>query len=319
MFKAGGRVMAQPNYRMATKHGRLFKNIQRYPQLYWMILPVIAYFIIFHYVPMYGIQIAFRDFYPGISITAAKWVGFENFERFFHTYMFPRVMINTLRISLMGLILGFPMPVLLALMLNYLPKHGLRRVLQMTSYAPYFISAISMAGILTIFLSERGIVNVLLRTLSGKSIDFLGKGSLFAWIYVIGNIWKNMGWNSIIYIAALAGIDPSLYESARIDGATKAQTILYIDIPLIMPTMTILLILNCGNLLSVGWEQILQMQNTLNLSHSEIISTYTYKIGLVSGEYSYSAAIGMFNSVINLIILMVVNTVSRKVGETSLW
>ena len=297
----------------------LVRNLLRHYELYIMVLPAVVYIFVFCYIPMYGVQIAFRDFYPGYTITGSRWLGLENIIRFFNTYMCAQVIGNTLRISIMSLLFGFPLPILLALQLNTLTRLRLKKSLQMVSYAPYFISVTCMAGIMQIMLSQRGIVTQALGLVGFSQENYLGIPSAFSWVYALCNTWKGAGWNSIIYISALAGVDMQLYEAARIDGANRLQMIRHIDIPSIMPTVVILLILNCGQIMSVGWEMILLLQNAVNLDTSEVISTYTYKVGLKSGEYSYSTAIGLFNSVVNLTLLVVVNTFARKVGETSLW
>lgn len=297
----------------------LIRNLLRHYELYLMVLPAVVYIFIFCYIPMYGVQIAFRDFYPGLSVTGSEWLGMYNIIRFFNTYMCPQVIGNTLRISLMSLLFGFPIPILLAVQLNSLTRLRLKKTLQMVSYAPYFISVTCMAGIIQIMLAQRGVITQILELLGFGETNYLGIPSAFSWVYALFGTWKSAGWNSIIYISALAGVDMQLYEAARIDGASKVQMIRHIDIPSIAPTAVILLILNCGQIMSVGWEMILLLQNSVNLPASEVISTYTYKVGLVSGEYSYSTAIGLFNSVVNLTLLVIVNTFARKVGETSLW
>ncbi|MDD6884860.1 MAG: ABC transporter permease subunit [Eubacteriales bacterium] len=289
-------------------------------ELYLLALPAVIYFVVFCYLPMYGIQLAFRDYYPGLSsITKAEWIGLSNFRRFFRSYQSIKVIVNTLRISLLSLALSFPIPVLLALMLNEQRHTGLKKTLQTLSYAPHFISAVCMAGMLMLYCAESGLVNRIIELFGGKRSNLMASGPAFPWIYVLGNVWKNAGWSSIIYIAALSSVDISLYEAAVLDGANKAQRIWHIDLPSIVPTMVILLILNCGSIMSVGWEQILLMQNPLNTEYSEIISTYTYKVGLQNSDFSYSTSIGLFNSLVNFLLLVIVNAISAKVGEVSLW
>ena len=278
---------------------RLYRNIVKHYELYLLVLPAIAFFIIFHYIPMYGAQIAFRDYFPGWSMSESEWVGLDNFRRFFRSYQSSVVITNTLRISLMGLVLGFPGPIILALMLNNVKNLQFKKTVQSLTYAPYFISVVAMAGIILIFSSTNGLLNSFRVMFGGERIQFMGKASYFPWIYVLANIWKNLGWNSIIYIAALASVDTELYEAARIDGASRLRIVRYIEIPSILPTIVVLLILNTGRIMSVGHEQILLLQNSLNRQTSEIISTYTYQIGLVQADFSYATAIGLFNSVIN--------------------
>jgi len=299
---------------------RLRRNICDHYELYLLALPAIAYFIIFCYMPMYGVQLAFRRYVPGLSsITDAKWIGLKNFQRFFRSYQSMKVIVNTLRISFLSLALSFPIPILLALMLNEQRSRALKKTLQTLSYAPHFISAVCMAGILSLYCSESGIVNSIIGFFGGEKKNLLGISSAFPWVYVLGNVWKNAGWSSIIYIAALSGVDQSLYEAAALDGANKVQRIWHIDLPSILPTLVILLILNCGSIMSVGWEQILLMQNPLNTETSEIISTYTYKVGLQDSDFSYSTSIGLFNSIVNFLLLVIVNWIAGRVGEVSLW
>ncbi|MBR3872868.1 MAG: sugar ABC transporter permease [Clostridia bacterium] len=269
---------------------------------------------------MYGVQIAFKDFRANLGITGSPWVGLKHFERFVTTLSFSTLMTNTLRISLMTLVLGFPVPILFALLINEIRFTRYRKAIQTISYAPHFISTVVMVSMLTIFLDKNyGIVNKLIGVLGIGPYDFMTKGSWFAAIYVISGIWQNVGWDAILYIAALAGVDMELHEAAMIDGATRLKRIIHINIPSILPTITIMLILACGKVMSVGFEKVFLMQNPLNTSHSEIISTFVYKAGLQSAQYSFSTAIGLFNSVINLILLLSVNTLAKKLGETSLW
>ena len=303
---------------MKRKDG-LFKNIKQHYQLYLIFLPVLLYFAIFCYGPMYVIQIAFRDYYPGMRYTEADWVGFSNFLRFFRSYQFKPVLINTLSISLLNLILGLPLPIILALILNEIRYTKLKKTLQTISYAPHFISTVAMAGLILTFTSERGLLNQIITSLGGNAVSFMSEPRMFKWVYVISHVWQGAGWGSIIYIAALSSVDTSLYEAAEIDGAGRLQKIWNVDLPCILPTIVIMLILNCGKIMSIGYEQILMLQNDLNKSASQIISTYTYEIGLLQYDYSYSTAIGLFNSIINLILLVSVNWFSRKVTETSLW
>ena len=297
----------------------LGRNIVRHWELYLLVRPAVVYFAIFHYAPLYGIQIAFRNYYPGFSITQSEFIGLEHFARFFQSFQSKRIIWNTLRISLMNLVIGFPGPVLLALMLNQVTNLRYKKTVQTVSYAPYFISAVAMAGMITLFFSTNGMFNGMRKLMGLPSVQFMGKSQLFPWIYVLSNVWKNLGWNSIIYIAALASVEMDLYEAARIDGANKLHIIWHIEIPSIMPTMVVLLIMNCGRVMSVGHEQILLLQNSLNSPTSEIISTYVYKMGLLNNDYGYSTAVGLFNSVVNLILLVAVNWISRRIGSSSLW
>lgn len=286
--------------------------------LYLFLLPTLCYLLIFHYWPMYGVQIAFRNFKPVKGIWGSPWVGMKNFEKFFNSYMFKDLLTNTIVLSLYQIFAAFAFPIILALLLNYCVSNKLRKVTQMATYAPHFISTVVLVGMLNVFLSESGIINQLLNLLGLRSIPFLSDARLFRHIYVWSHIWQRTGYNSVIYIAALAGVSPELHEAAIVDGANKLQRILHIDLPAILPTAIILLIMSTGNMLSLGFEKVYLMQNDLNLGVSEIISTYVYKIGLLNAQYSYSTAIGLFNNVINLIVLLTVNKIADKVSGTSL-
>lgn len=300
--------------------GRFLKNLRKYWQYYILLLPALAYFLIFCYGPMYGAQIAFRNFNARDGITGSAWVGFAHFERFFRSPYFGSLLRNTFVISIYGLLAGFPLPILLALSLNELKGTKVKKLVQTVTYAPYFISTVVMCGMLIAFLNPNtGIINKLIAALGGEPVPFLSEAALFPSIYVWSGVWQGTGWGSVIYFAALSGVDPQLLEAATLDGATRWQKIWYVNLPALMPTIVIMLIMNCGSLLSVGYEKAFLLQNALNLETSEVISTYVYKTGLVSAQYSFSTAIGLFNSVVNLILLVTVNAVSRRIGENSLW
>ena len=300
--------------------GRFLKNLRKYWQYYILLLPALAYFLIFCYGPMYGAQIAFRNFNARDGITGSAWVGFAHFERFFRSPYFGILLRNTFVISIYGLLAGFPLPILLALSLNELKGTKVKKLAQTDTYAPYFISTVVMCGMLIAFLNPNtGIINKLIAALGGEPVPFLSEAALFPSIYVWSGVWQGTGWGSVIYFAALSGVDPQLLEAATLDGATRWQKIWYVNLPALMPTIVIMLIMNCGSLLSVGYEKAFLLQNALNLETSEVISTYVYKTGLVSAQYSFSTAIGLFNSVVNLILLVTVNAVSRRIGENSLW
>lgn len=289
-------------------------------QLYVFLLPAVIYFLVFCYGPMYGVQIAFKDFSPSKGIMGSPWVGLEHFERFFNAYYFWNLIRNTLTISIYSLAVNFVLPVLLALLLNEMKQGKLKSAVQTATYAPYFISAVVFCGMITTFLSpSSGIVNKAIEAFGGEAVPFLTTPKLFPSVYVWTNAWQQTGWGSIIYLATLSGVDEQLHEAARIDGATRFQRIWHINIPHLLPTMITLLILNAGSLLSVGYEKLLLLQNPLNTETSEVISTYVYQAGLVNAQYSFATAVGLFNSVINLVILVLVNTLSRKISETSLW
>lgn len=289
-------------------------------QLYIFILPALLYFLIFHYGPMYGIQIAFKNYVPSLGIWGSPWVGFTHFNKFFNSYYFGDLIRNTLGISIYELIVGFPMPILLALMLNEAKDGPFKRITQTVTYAPHFISTVVIVGMLVAFLSpSSGFINHILSAVGVERHAFLEDPKWFKTLYVLSGVWQSTGWNSVIYIAALSGVDPQLHEAATIDGATKLQRIWYINLPILIPTIVILLIMNFGSIMSMGYEKILLMQNPLNLSSSNVIATFTYKQGLLDAQYSYAAAVGLFNAVINATLLLTVNKISSKLNDISLW
>lgn len=297
----------------------MLKQWKRHSELYLLLLPTLIYFAIFEYGPIYGLQIAFKDFSPFKGISDSPWVGFENFQRFFENYKFWEILFNTLTISLYELAL-FPIPVILALLINQLKSQRFKKLVQTVTYAPHFISTVVVAGMLYLFLSPTsGVINHMLMSLGIESQYFMAKAEWFASIFVWSGVWQNAGWGTIIYLAALTAISPELHESAVMDGASKLKRIIHIDWPGIMPTVIIMLILNVGNFMSVGFEKAYLMQNPLNINSAEIIQTYVYKSGLLNAQYSYSAAIGMFNSVVNCILLVVVNLIAKRFGKASLW
>lgn len=284
-----------------------------------MLTPALLYFAIFRYGPMYGLQLAFRDFMPNLGISGSEWIGLENFRRFFNSYHFEVLLKNTLTLSLYQLLVGFPLPILLALSLHALENKKVAKCIQTIVYAPYFISTVVLVGMINIFFSMNGgLVNSLLALLGKEQILFLGKASYFPSLYVWSGVWQSTGWSAIIYLAALSSVNPELHEAAKIDGAGRFQRILHIDIPHIVPTIITLLILNAGKIMSVGFEKAYLMQNSLNLEKSEIISTYVYKVGLLEGQYGFSTAVDIFNAVINCVLLVLVNWLSKKVSGSSL-
>jgi putative aldouronate transport system permease protein len=289
-------------------------------QLYVLIAPVLAYFFIFEYWPMYGVQIAFKNFLAVKGIWGSPWVGFKHFERFFDSYYFWRLIRNTLGIGVYQLVVGFPIPIALALMINEARSKSFRRFVQTITYAPHFLSTVVIVGIILIFLSpQTGLVNHAIEKLGGQPVSFLTEPAWFKSIYVLSGVWQSMGWSSIIYLAALSGIDPHLHEAAQVDGATRLQRIWHINVPGIMPTIMILLILHTGAILGVGFEKVYLMQNDLNMEASDVISTHVYRTGIVGAQYSYSSAVGLFNSVVNFIMLISVNAAAKKMKQTSLW
>jgi len=294
------------------------RRILRNWDLYLLILPVD--FVIFHYYPMYGVQIAFKNFMPVRGISGSPWVGFRHFERFFNSYYFWRLLRNTLGIGVYELLVGFPFPIILALAINEVTNKRFQRFIQTVTYAPHFLSTVVLVGIVSMLLSyNNGVVNSLIELFGGERISFMTEPGWFKTIYVLSGVWKNMGWNSIVYLAALAGVDPELHEAAKVDGATQFQRIIHINLPSIIPTIVILLILNAGRVLSVGFEKVYLMQNSLNMEASDVIATHVYRTGLLGAQYSYAAAVGLFNSVINFIMLVAVNRIARRLNETSLW
>lgn len=299
---------------------RVKKTVRRDWQLMLMCLLPVIYFIVFHYLPMYGVQIAFKDFYASKGIWGSEWVGFKYFKRFFDSYQFWPLIKNTLSLSLLQIVTGFPIPIILAILLNQMKSRRYRSFVQTVTYCPHFISIVVLTGMLYIFLSpSTGIVNQAITLFGGEPKFFLGSPSWFRPIFVLSGVWQNAGWSAIIYIAALAGISPDLYEAARMDGASKWQLIRHIDLPGIMPTVTMMLIMEMGKVMNIGFQKAYLMQNGLNISASEIIPTYIYKIGLIDAQYSYSAAISLFNNIINIILLVTVNKIVQKTSENSLW
>ena len=282
-----------------------------------------AYLVIFKYVPMVGIQIAFKDFTMAGGIYHSRWVGLYQFHKFFGSFQFQRVLVNTITLSFYALIAGFPLPIALALMMNALRSRRFRSFVQNVTYMPHFISTVVMVGILNQFFNTRvGTFSHIWHLFSSNDTpDLLASATAFTHMYVWSGIWQGMGWDSIIYMAALSNVDETLHEAAMIDGASRFRRVLCIDLPAIIPTISIMLILRCGRIMGIGFDKVYLMQNNLNLRASEVISTYVYKVGLqsTSSDFSYSTAIGLFNSVVNFMLLVIVNAISRRVGESSLW
>ncbi len=303
----------------AKAAGSLKKRILRHWQLYLIILLPVIYLIVFKYVPIIGSQIAFKNYNFRDGIWGSPWAGFKHFITFFKSPQFSRVMINTLGLSIYNIVVGIFPPIILALALSYVRSRVWGKTVQMVTYMPYFISTVLVIGILNQMFSLSGPVNNMIEALGGERIHFMGKPKLFKTMYVFSDVWKMTGYNAVIYISALAAVDQQLHEAATVDGATIWQRIRHIDIPSIMPTAIILLIMACGKVMSLGYEKVLLMQNDLNVQTSDIISTYVYRIGLQGMQYSYSTAIGLFQSVVSLILMVSVNAISKKVNETSLW
>ena len=288
--------------------------------LYFFLLPMLAYFIIFHYVPLYGLQIAFKDFKIRMGMFASPWIGLYEFRRLFSTSLLLTAIGNTLMLSVYSLGFGFLPPIILALMLNQVPNLRFKKFVQTVSYAPHFISVVVMVSLLfCLFSTTNGIVTRMLKVFGLGPYPLTSQAKYFRGLYVGSDIWQNMGFSAIIYIAALSSISPELHEAATIDGANKFQRIWHVDIPGILPTITIMLILRSGSIMSVGFQKVYLMQTSLNLTCSETISTYVYKVGLEGGDYSFSTAVGLFNSVVNFILIISVNAITRRLSETSLW
>ncbi len=296
------------------------KKIIRNLDLYLLLLPVLIFYVIFCYGPLYGLQLAFKDYVAIDGIFGSPWVGLKHFTRFFGSPYFSRLIINTISISALQLAFGFPIPILLALMINEVGNNKIKKIAQNITYIPYFLSTVVIVGMLKNFVHpEYGIVNVFLENIGKEKINFIQEASWFRTLYVSSGIWQSMGWNSIIFIAALSGVDPQLHESAKIDGAGRIQRIWHINIPAILPTIVIVLILNVGSLMNIGFEKAFLMQNDLNLSTSDIIPTYSYRVGIQGAQYSFATAISFFNSVINFTLLVTINKFSRQLSTTSLW
>ena len=288
--------------------------------LYVLLFPSIILLIMFAYIPMLGLVIAFKDYSPANGILNSPWAGFKYFTQFFNSVQFGTTMMNTLKISIYSILVGFPLPILLALLCNQLRTGKFKKVFQVTTYLPHFISTMVMCGMIILFLSPNsGLIANIFKSLGWTMPNLLSKPESFAGVYVWSDVWQHIGWDSIIYLAALSAIDPTYYEAATMDGASRMQKILNIDLPLLLPTAMILLILRAGSLLSIGFEKVLLLQNPLNLAGSEVISTYVYKVGMLNFQYSYSTAIGLFNTVVNLIILLSVNWFSKRYTKTGLF
>lgn len=289
-------------------------------QLWLMMIPAIVFMLVFVYKPMSGVLIAFQDYSLKKGIWGSDWIGFDNFTRLFKSYWFPVILKNTLTISLLSLLLSFPAPIILALAANEIRSEKRKRLFQTVSYAPHFISTVVVCGMITVFLSpESGVINFLLELVGVEPVAFLAKPKAFKWVYVLSGIWQTVGWSAIIYIAALSGVDKNLLEAAEIDGANRIQRIRYVNFPVLIPTIVIMFILRCGSILSVGYEKVYLLQNTANLSASEVISTYVYKVGLEKADFGFSTAVNLFNNVINCIVLILSNKISRKVSGSSLF
>lgn len=299
---------------------RLWKNIKRDKALLLIVLPVVIHYLIFVYYPMYGNVIAFKDYSPVLGIAGSEWAGLKYFKRFFESPYFGRVIRNTLQISIYSLLWSFPVPIVFALMANELKQGIFKRVVQAVSYIPYFISTVIVCGMVISFLSPTdGIVNNVIKLFGGEPINFMMEPDWFRTVFIASGIWQGFGWQSIIYLAALVGINPELYEAATVDGASRLQKVIHVSIPCIMPTIIITFILQLGQLMSIGHEKLILLYNPITLDVADVVSTYVYRTGLVDGNYSLGSAVGLFNAVINLMLVILANRLSRKLSSVSLW
>lgn len=296
------------------------RSIRKNWDLYLLVLPVVLYFILIKYLPMYGIQIAFKDFSPVKGIWDSGWAGLKHFERFFNNYQFWTLIKNTVGISLYQIAVAFPIPIVFALMVNEIRGKWFKQGVQSIVFMPHFLSTVVLVGMVMAFLSpSTGIVNNLLRLLGEEPVYFMTEPGWFKTIYVLSDVWQNMGFSSVLYIAVLAGVDKHLYEAAMIDGAGKLKRLIHISVPALVPTAVIMLIFQFGSVMDIGFEKIYLMQNDLNRSASSVISTYVYEMGMLGSQFSFSAAVGLFNSVINLALILLVNQLAKRAGGTSLW
>lgn len=301
-------------------NGKKKGGLRKYYQLYLLLLPSAVLLLCFAYLPMVGIVIAFQKYSPALGILKSPWVGMANFMQYFRSYQFGVTIKNTLVLSLYSILVGFPLPILLALMCNQMKTKMFKKVFQVITYLPHFISTMVMCGLILIFLSpSSGLFANLFRLFGAEFPNLMSNAASFKHVYVWSDIWQHLGWDSIIYLAALAGIDPTYYEAATVDGASTMQKIKYIDIPMILPTAMVLLILRAGSILGIGFEKVFLLQNVQNIMSSEIISTYVYKMGMQSMQYSLSTAIGLFNTLVNLVVLLLVNFMAKKFTESSLF
>lgn len=298
---------------------RVKKDWQRNRSLYVLVIPVILFYLLFHYKPMYGAIIAFQEYNPRLGIGGSEWVGFEHFIRFFHSPYFGRLVRNTLLISLYGIIFGFPAPIILALLLNETKAKRFRKSVQTITYLPHFISLVVVTGIIKDFTQSTGLINDIIVWLGGSRTSLIQNPDLYRTIYIVSDIWQEIGWGSIIYLSALAGVDQQLYEAASIDGANRWKQLIHVTLPWIAPTIIIMLIMRMGHLLGAGYEKTILLYNEATYETADVIASYIYRVGILERNWSYSTAIGLFNSVINLTLLVITNKISKRVSETSLW
>ena len=305
---------------MRPKTKGFFQAVRREYGLYLLFLVPLIWYLVFMYFPMYGLQIAFKRYNAKLGILGSPWVGFKYFQQFFGSYYFKDLLVNTLVLNVYQMALGFPIPIVLALVINEIHSQPLKKAVQNVTYIPYFLSMVVVVSMLTLFSNPNyGLFNKIAGIFGEGGVDYMAKEDCFRTMYVLSGVWQNMGFNSVIYIAALSSIDPQLYEAAEIDGASRMRKILNISIPCIMPTIVILFIMRIGSLMNVGFEKVLLMQNNVNMGKSDVISTFIYRNGIQKGQFSYSAAVGIFNSLINLALLVGANMLTRRLGDSSLW
>ena len=297
---------------------KLKKNVYRCRLLYLLVLPSLISLFIFHYIPIYGVQIAFKDYRTSLGIVGSQWVGLKHFKKFIEYPYFAKMILNTLKISVLSLC-TFPIPVIFAIMLNEMKNQKLKKVCQMITYAPHFVSTVVICSMLILFSGRDGLFNIVTGFFGAEARDIMAIPEAFAPIYALSDLWAGLGWGTIIYMATLAGVSPELVEAAKIDGAGRMKVIWHVQLPHLLPTIVTMFILRTGKLLSVGFEKAFLLQNDLNRDASSIISTYVYEVGMVGHQFSYSAAIGLFNNVISIILITIVNKISKKVTNTGLW
>ena len=298
---------------------RTWKLIKKNKMVYLMLLPVILYYVLFHYKPMYGIIIAFQNYSPRKGVFGSDWVGLQHFKDFFGGYYFGRLLKNTLKLSFATLLIGFPIPIVLALLINELRSKRFSKTVQTITYMPHFVSMVVLCSMIRQFVGANGFITHFATTFGYDGANMLSKGNLWIPIYVISNIWQGAGWGSIVYLAALTGIDSELYDAARVDGANRWKQTVHVTFPSILPTIIIMLIMRVGQIMGVGYEKTILLYNDGILEVADIISTYVYRMGLISREFSFSTAVGLFNSIVNFILVILANQISKKTTETSLW
>lgn len=311
--------MNEKELQKQRKRKALIKGLKQHWQLYIFLIPIVVWMAFFEYAPMYGVQIAFKDFKPYLGITGSEWNNFEHFKRFFTTNAFSTILPNTLILSIYRLVAGFFPPIILAICLNYIPNLKYKKLVQNMTYAPHFISLVVLVNLITVFFgTSNGLVNNIIANMGHERIFFLGDGNTFRHLFVWSGVWQGVGWSSIIFLANLTNVNPELHEAARVDGATILQRIRFIDLPCLKSIIITMIILDAGKVMSVGFDKVYLMQNSFNMDASEIISTYVYKRGLLNSQFGYSAAVGLFNSVVNMILLLTTNKISKKYNESSI-